>query len=156
MLVETIGVLCHQINGIISDVPRVEILHVLCCVDVVGCFKCEELVCWEEAPEGARLEGKTDFCLLCEIPQIYYAAVRGLSPAEGPIPVKFSHLDPRDRFSLKPRSLAPQFSGLKISEVEKSPSISAAVAGARATATQFSKKEDNDERKICIQNSCMI
>ncbi|KAL5711886.1 hypothetical protein ACHQM5_014115 [Ranunculus cassubicifolius] len=158
----------YAVNGV-KDLKFPEfypVSRLLGCVDVVGCVKCEELVRWEEVPEGARLEGQTDFCWLCENPQkllipfemrgfqrvynlerkIYDAAVRGLSPVEGPLPVKFPLPDPRDRFSLKPGSLASQFSGCKISEVEKSPSISAAIAGARAAATQFSKKEDNDER----------
>ncbi|KAF9609313.1 hypothetical protein IFM89_015558 [Coptis chinensis] len=131
------------------------------CVEVVGCVKCEELVCWEEMPEGVRLEGQTDFCWLCEKPEkllipfemrgyqgvynlerkIYDAAVRGLCPVEGPLPVKFPLPDPRDPFSLKPGILSPFISGVKPSFVEKPSNLSAAIAGARAAAIQFSKKE---------------
>nr|DAD19879.1 TPA_asm: hypothetical protein HUJ06_021342 [Nelumbo nucifera] len=152
----------YAVNGI-TDLKFPEhypVSRLLGCVDVVGCVKCEELVCWEEVPEGVRLEGQTDFCWLCEKPQklvipfemrgyqgvynlekkIFEAAVRGLCPVEGPLPVKFPLPDPRDPFSLKPGSLAPCFAGSKPS-LEKPPSLTAAIAGARAAATQFSKKE---------------
>ncbi|KAK9293225.1 hypothetical protein L1049_021215 [Liquidambar formosana] len=128
---------------------------------VVGCVRCEELVCWEVVPEGVRLEGQTDFCWLCEQPQkllvpfemrgyqrvynlekkIYEAAVRGLTPVESPLPVKFPLPNPRDPFSLKPGSISALFSAPKSSEMERSSSLSAAIAGARAAATQFSKKD---------------
>jgi hypothetical protein len=107
-----------------------------------------------------RLEGLTDFCWLCENPQklvvpfemrgyqgvynlerrIYDGAVRGLTPVQGPLPVKFPLPDPRDRSSLKPGSLT--FDAPK-SALQKSPSVTAAIAGARAAATQFSKKDHN-------------
>lgn len=126
---------------------------------MVGCLRSEELVCWEDVPESVRLEGLTDFCWLCENPQklvvpfemrgyqgiynlerrIYDGAVRGLSPVQGPLPVKFPLPDPRDPFSLKPGSLT--FDASK-STLQKSPSVAAAIAGARAAATQFSKKDN--------------
>lgn len=74
------------------------------------------------------------------VSQIYDGAVRGLTPVQGPLPIKFPLPDPRDRFSLKPGSLA--FDASK-SEVQKSTSVTAAIAGARAAATQFSKRDPN-------------
>ncbi|XP_058083094.1 uncharacterized protein LOC131231034 [Magnolia sinica] len=153
----------YAVNGV-TDLKFPEhypVSRLLGCVEVVGCVKREELVCWEDVPEGVRLEGQTDFCWLCEQPQkllvpfemrgyqgvynlekkIYEAAVRGLCPIEGPLPVKFPLPDPSDPFSLKPGSLALRFNGSNASEVEKPPSLNAAIAGARAAATQFSKKE---------------
>ncbi|KAG2533692.1 hypothetical protein PVAP13_9NG018200 [Panicum virgatum] len=108
-----------------------------------------------------RLEGLTDFCWLCENPQklvvpfemrgyqgvynlerrIYDGAVRGLTPVQGPLPVKFPLPDPRDGLSLKPGSLT--FIDAPKSALQKSPSVTAAIAGARAAATQFSKKDHN-------------
>eukprot|EP00268_Persea_americana_P067258 TRINITY_DN9233_c0_g1_i1.p1 TRINITY_DN9233_c0_g1~~TRINITY_DN9233_c0_g1_i1.p1 ORF type:complete len:321 (+),score=60.91 TRINITY_DN9233_c0_g1_i1:308-1270(+) len=152
----------YAVNGI-TDLKFPEhypVSRLLGCVEVVGCLKCEELVCWDEVPEGVRLEGQTDFCWLCEQPQrllvpfemrgfqgvynlekrIYEAAVRGLCPVECPLPVKFPLPDPSDPFSLRPGSLASYFSGSKGSENERSQSLNAAIAGARAAATQFSKK----------------
>jgi len=75
---------------------------------------------------------------LLAISQIYDGAVRGLSPVQGPLPVKFPLPDPRDPFSLKPGSLT--FAASK-STLQKSASVTAAIAGARAAATQFSKKD---------------
>ncbi|KAF8388220.1 hypothetical protein HHK36_026886 [Tetracentron sinense] len=155
----------YAVNGI-TDLKFPEhypVSRLLGSVEVVGCVKCEELVCWEEVPEGVRLEGQTNFCWLCEQPQkllvpfemrgyqgvynlerrIYEAAVRGLCRVEGPLPVRFPLPDPRDPFSLKPGSLTSYFAGSKASEVNKPASLSAAIAGARAAATQFSKKEPN-------------
>ena len=66
--------------------------------------------------------------------------MRGLCPVECPLPVKFPLPDPSDPFSLRPGSLASYFSGSKGSENERSQSLNAAIAGARAAATQFSKK----------------
>ncbi|KAL0322522.1 UNVERIFIED_CONTAM: Activating signal cointegrator 1 [Sesamum angustifolium] len=102
---------------------------------------------------------KTAFCWLCEQPQkliipfemrgyqgvynlekkIYESAVRGLSSVKPPLPVKFPLPDPKDPYSLKPSSLASRPNGSRISEEEKSPSLVAAIAGARAAATQFAK-----------------
>ncbi|KAL3564856.1 hypothetical protein D5086_032902 [Populus alba] len=113
------------------------------CVEVVGCVKCEELASWEAVPEGVRLEGQTDFCWLCEQPQIHEAAIRGLVPVKGPMPVKFPLPNPQDPFSLKPGSISVGFSDNKASVVEKSEGLSAAIAGARAAATQFNKKDQN-------------
>ncbi|XP_077240318.1 uncharacterized protein LOC143881209 isoform X2 [Tasmannia lanceolata] len=138
--------------------------RLLGCVEVVGCIKCEELVGWEEVPEGVRLEGQTDFCWLCEQPQkllipfemrgyqgvynlekrIFEAAVRGLCAVECPLPVKFPLPNPSDPFSLKPGSLGSYLkTSSKATEVEKPSSLNAAIAGARAAATQFSKKEQS-------------
>lgn len=64
--------------------------------------------------------------------------MRGLSPVQGPLPVKFPLPDPRDPFSLKPGSLT---SAASKSALQKSASVTAAIAGARAAATQFSKKD---------------
>ncbi|KAL6960109.1 hypothetical protein U1Q18_015649 [Sarracenia purpurea var. burkii] len=152
----------YAVNGI-TDLKFPEhypISRLLGCVEVVGCVKCEELVGWEEIPEGVRLEGQTDYCWLCEQPQklivpfemrgyqgvynlekkIYEAAVRGLCPVKAPLPVKFPLPDPRDLFSLKPGSLATKLNDPGASKIEKPASLSAAIDGARAAATQFSKK----------------
>ncbi|KAI7735532.1 hypothetical protein M8C21_017890, partial [Ambrosia artemisiifolia] len=75
--------------------------------------------------------------------RILEGALRGLSPVEPPLPVKFPLPDPRNMLSLKPGSLAH---GLKNSQNKSktdegsSPNLAAAIAGARAAATQFSKK----------------
>lgn len=55
------------------------------------------------------------------------------------MPVKFPLPNPRNRFSLKPGSVLMQLPE-KASEVEKSSSLTAAIAGARAAANQFNKK----------------
>ncbi|CAJ1976289.1 unnamed protein product [Sphenostylis stenocarpa] len=135
--------------------------RLLGCVEVVGCLTRDELACWEMVPEGVRLEAQTDYCWLCERPQkllipfemrgyqgvynlerkIYDAAVRGLSPVNGPLPVKFPLLDPRDQFSLKPGSISALTPNSKATEVDKSSSISLAIAGAQAASVQFSKKD---------------
>ncbi|KAB2049597.1 hypothetical protein ES319_A13G187700v1 [Gossypium barbadense] len=163
----------YALNGI-TDIKFPEhypISRLLGCVDVVGCLTCEELVQWEALPEGVRLEGQTDFCWLCEQPKkllvpfemrgyqrvynlekkIYEAAVRGLVPVDGPAPVKFPLPNLRDPFSLKPGSIVASFSNSKASAIEKSSSLSAAIAGARAAATQFSK--DQNIRTNAILNS---
>ena len=57
--------------------------------------------------------------------------------------MKFPLPDPRNPFSLKPGSISALTSNLKASEVDKSSSISLAIAGAQAAATQFSKKDQN-------------
>lgn len=79
------------------------------------------------------------------IQKIYEAAVRGLSPVDSPLPVKFPLPDPRDPFSLKPGSISALTPNSKSTEVDKSSSISLAIAGARAAATQFSKKDHNSQ-----------
>ncbi|KAL0366945.1 UNVERIFIED_CONTAM: hypothetical protein Sradi_3584600 [Sesamum radiatum] len=114
----------YAMNGI-TDVKFPEhypVSRLLGCVDVVGCVTCEELVNWEELPAS-----------------IYESAVRGLSFVKPPLPVKFPLPDPKDPFSLKPGSLASRPNGSRRSEEEKSPSLVAAIAGARAAATQFAK-----------------
>ncbi|KAK7269134.1 hypothetical protein RIF29_21850 [Crotalaria pallida] len=139
--------------------------RLLGCVEVVGCLKREELAGWEMLPQGVRLEAQTDHCWLCESPQkllipfemrgyqgvynlerkIYEAAVRGLSPVNSPLPVKFPLPNPRDPFSLKPGSISALTPDLKPAEVDRSSSISVAIAGARAAATQFTKKDQNSQ-----------
>ncbi|KAJ6821521.1 uncharacterized protein M6B38_391470 [Iris pallida] len=153
----------YAVNGItdIKFPDHYPVSRLLGCVEVVGCLKSEELVSWEAVPESVRLEGLTDFCWLCERPQklvvpfemrgfqgvynlekrIYEGAVRGLRPVEGPQPVKFPLPDPRNPLSLKPGSVASHFSSSGVSAVERAPGVSAAIAGARAAATQFSKKD---------------
>ncbi|KAG0448854.1 hypothetical protein HPP92_027617 [Vanilla planifolia] len=116
---------------------------------------------WIHAASKVRLEGLTDFCWLCENPEklvipfemrgyqgvynlekkIYEAAVRGLTAVSGPLPVKFPFPDPLNPLSLKPGSLL--FRSSNLSQVEKSKSVHAAIAGARAAATQFSKKDES-------------
>ncbi|PKA45868.1 hypothetical protein AXF42_Ash016894 [Apostasia shenzhenica] len=149
----------YAVNGI-TDIKFPEhypVSRLLGCVEVVGCLKNEELVCWQEVPESVRLEGLTNFCWLCENPQkllipfemrgyqgvynlekkIYEGALRGLTPVEGPLPVKFPLPDPYNPLSLKPGSIS---SSCRTLEVGKSGSVDAAIAGARAAATQFSNK----------------
>ncbi|KAF2942473.1 hypothetical protein DAI22_03g423400 [Oryza sativa Japonica Group] len=104
-----------------------------------------------------RLEALTDFCWLCENPQklvvpfdmrgyqgvynlerrIYEGAVRGLSPVQGPLPVNFPLPDPTNPLSLNPGSL--QLHSSRSAALDKSPSVTAAIAGARAAATQYSR-----------------
>ncbi|KAM0924505.1 hypothetical protein ACQ4PT_004840 [Festuca glaucescens] len=152
----------HAVDGVthIEFPQHYPVSRLLGCVEVVGCVRSEELVCWEDVPESVRLEGLTDFCWLCENPQklvvpfemrgyqgvynlekkIYEGAVRGLSSVQGPLPVKFPLPDPRNPFSLKPGSL--NFESSK-STLVKTPSVSAAIAGARAAANQYSRKVHN-------------
>ncbi|KAL5701941.1 hypothetical protein ACHQM5_027221 [Ranunculus cassubicifolius] len=137
-------------------------------VEVVGCLKCEELLCWEAVPKRVRLEGLTKFCWLCEKPQrlssplamrgnqgvyelekkIYETAIRGLCNVEVPGPVSFPLPDPRDLLSLKPGSLLPNSNGSKSSDIENPPNLAAAIAGARAAATQFSRKETTHQTNL--------
>ncbi|KAK8542964.1 hypothetical protein V6N13_136487 [Hibiscus sabdariffa] len=163
----------YAVNGI-TDIKFPEhypVSRLLGCVEVVGCLTCEELVQWEALPEGVRLEGQTDFCWLCEQPKkllvpfemrgfqrvynlekkMYEAAVRGLVPVDSPAPVKFPLPNPRDPLSLKPGSIAASFPNSKGAAIEKSSSLNAAIAGARAAATQFSK--DQNIRTNTIPNS---
>ncbi|XP_020237597.1 uncharacterized protein LOC109816854 isoform X1 [Cajanus cajan] len=155
----------YALNGItdIQFPQHYPVSRLLGCVEVVGCLTRDELACWEMVPEGVRLEAQTDYCWLCERPQkllipfemrgyqgvynlerkIYEAAVRGLSPVNCPLPVKFPLPDPRDPLSLKPCSISALRPNLKGTEVDKSSTISLAIAGARAAATQFSKKDQN-------------
>ncbi|KAK1430435.1 hypothetical protein QVD17_13154 [Tagetes erecta] len=137
--------------------------RLLGCVEVVGCVKCEELASWEDVPQGVRLEGQTAFCWLCEKPQkllvpfemrgnqgvynlekrILEGALRGLCPVEAPLQIKFPLPDPRNSLSLKPGSLVRGLkNGPNKSKTDQgsSPDLAAAIAGARAAATQFSKK----------------
>ncbi|KAF4346409.1 hypothetical protein F8388_005398 [Cannabis sativa] len=152
----------YALNGV-EDLKFPEhypVSRLIGCVEVVGCLEREELSGWELVPEGVRLEAQTDMCWLCEQPQrllipfemrgyqgvynlekkIYEAAIRGLTPVECPLPVKFPIPDPRDRFSLKPGSIAAHYPRSKGAEVQKSLNLDAAIAGARAAATQFTKK----------------
>ncbi|KAH1138646.1 hypothetical protein GYH30_028227 [Glycine max] len=155
----------YALNGItdIQFPQHYPVSRLLGCVEVVGCLTRDELACWEMVPEGVRVEAQTDYCWLCERPQkllipfemrgyqgvynlekkIYEAAVRGLSPVNSPLPVKFPLPDPQNPFSLKPGSISALTPNLKATEVDKSSSISLAIAGAQAAATQFSKKDQN-------------
>lgn len=164
----------YALNGIcnLKFPEHYPVSRLLGCVEVVGCVRCEELTCWEEVPVGVRLEGQTDFCWLCEQPQkllvpfemrgyqgvynlerkIYEAAIRGLVPVESPLPVKFPLPDPQDSFSLKPGAISVHITESKANEMEKSASLSAAIAGARAAATQFSKKIHNTQAINNIDN----
>ncbi|KAJ7978183.1 Activating signal cointegrator 1 [Quillaja saponaria] len=162
----------YAVNGFtnIKFPEHYPISRLLGCVEVVGCVKGEELASWEMVPEGVRLEGQTDYCWLCEQPQkllvpfemrgyqrvynlerkIYEAAVRGLTSVESPLPVKFPLPNPRDPFSLKPGSIRILSPNPKTSEVDKSSSLSVAIAGARAAATQFTKKDNTFQTSIQI------
>jgi hypothetical protein len=159
----------YAVDGV-TDIEFPEhypVSQLLGCVNVVGCVKCEELVCWEELPKGVRLEGLTDYCWLCEDPQkllvpfemrgyqrvynlekkIFESAVRGLRPVQSPLPVKFPLPDPSDPFSLRPGALAP-YLGSSIENQAKPPSLDAAIAGARAAAARFeSSRTKSDGRK---------
>ncbi|RDX81604.1 Activating signal cointegrator 1, partial [Mucuna pruriens] len=155
----------YALNGV-TDIhfpQHYPVSRLLGCVEVVGCLTRDELACWEMVPEGVRLEAQTDYCWLCERPQkllipfemrgyqgvynlerkIYEAAARGLSLVNGPLPVKFPLPDPQDPFSLRPGSISAPSPNLKATEGDKSSSISLAIAGARAAASQFSKKDQN-------------
>ncbi|MQM22769.1 hypothetical protein Taro_055826 [Colocasia esculenta] len=172
----------YAMNGI-TDLKFPEhypVSRLLGCVEVVGCVKREELTNWEEVPESVRLEGQTDYCWLCEQPQkliipfemrgyqgvynlekkIFEAAMRGLSPVNGPQTVKFPLPNPDDNFSLKPGSLAARFHGTTRSAVEKTARVDAAIAGARAAATQFLKKDQNKSfvahQKSSVQNDDVL
>ena len=92
-------------------------------------------------------------CHCAFIFQIFDAAVRGLRPVEGPQPVKFPLRDPCHPSSLRPGSLASSISSSRLSAVEKPPSVNAAIEGARAAASQFSKK---DQTKSTIGNQIYI
>jgi hypothetical protein len=137
------------------------------CVEVVGCVSCDELQNWEALSPGVRLEGQTDFCWLCEKPQkliipfemrgyqgvynlenkIHVAAARGLTPpSQSPYAVKFLLPDPKDPFSLKPGSISSTIQEKKAAETEETTTtLTAAIAGARAAATQFSKKAQSPQ-----------
>jgi len=159
----------YAVNGI-TDLKFPEhypVSRLLGCVEVVGCVRGEELAGWDMVAEGVRLEALTKFCWLCEQPQkllipfemrgyqgvynlenkIYEAAIRGLVSVEGPLLVKFPLPNPRDPFSLKPGSIS-EHPESKACEVEKSSNLSAAIAGARAAATQYTKKNENPPNVI--------
>ncbi|KAF0917965.1 hypothetical protein E2562_021674 [Oryza meyeriana var. granulata] len=153
----------YAVDGItdITFPHHYPVSRLLGCVEVVGCVTSQELASWEHVPQSVRLEALTDFCWLCENPQklvvpfemrgyqgvynlerrIYEGAVRGLSPVQGPLPVKFPLPDPTNPLSLKPGSL--HFDSSK-SAPEKSPSVTAAIAGAQAAATQYSRNNHNN------------
>lgn len=153
----------YAVNGItdIKFPDNYPTSRLLGCVEVVGCVTLEELRCWEDIPEGVRLEGQTNFCWLCEQPQkliipfemrgyqgvynlerkVFDSAIRGLAPIEAPLEIKFPVRSPQDCFSLKPRSLVARADSSGSSEIEKkSPNLAAAISGARLAANQFSKK----------------
>lgn len=161
----------YAVNGItdIKFPDSYPTSSLLGCVEVVGCVTLEELRCWEDIPEGVRLEGQTNFCWLCEQPQkliipfemrgyqgvynlerkIFDSAIRGLAPIGTPLEFKFPVRNPQDRFSLKPRSLVADSSGP--SEIEKkSPTLAAAISGARLAANQFSKNQSQTHDDVPI------
>lgn len=72
--------------------------------------------------------------------QIHVAAARGLMPPQNSFMVKFPLPDPKDPFSLKPGSVPCTVQDNKALEIEQVTSLTAAIAGAKAAATQFSKK----------------
>uniref|UniRef100_A0A0D9W1N4 ASCH domain-containing protein n=1 Tax=Leersia perrieri TaxID=77586 RepID=A0A0D9W1N4_9ORYZ len=153
----------YAVDGItdITFPQHYPVSRLLGCVDVVGCLTSQDLASWEHVPQSVRLEALTDFCWLCQNPQklvvpfemrgqqgvynlerrIYEGAVRGLSPVQGPLPVNFPLPDPTNPLSLKPGSL--QVASSK-SSPDKSPSVTAAIAGARAATTQYSRKNHNN------------
>ncbi|KAI4994334.1 hypothetical protein ZWY2020_029382 [Hordeum vulgare] len=152
------------------DFPRhYPVSRLLGCVDVVGCVTSEELVCWEDVPQSVRLEGLTDFCWLCENPQklvvpfeilrftvVYNLERRVSRSSQGlrcsrSMPVKFPLPDPRNPLSLKPGSL--NFDSSK-SALVKTESVSAAIAGARASATQYSRKGSSAARISSYASLC--
>ncbi|GMH11304.1 hypothetical protein Nepgr_013145 [Nepenthes gracilis] len=138
------------------------------CVEVVGCVRCEELTCWQAVPEGVRLEGLTDFCWLCEHPQkllvplemrgykgiynlerkISEDAFRRLVRVQSLVPIKFPLPNPRDPYSLRPGSLSLNVSDTRAPDINKSSSLVQAIVGARAAATQFSRKDQNSHGHI--------
>ncbi|GAB2228858.1 hypothetical protein Drorol1_Dr00022989 [Drosera rotundifolia] len=131
------------------------------CVDVVGCVRGDELAHWQAVPEGLRLEALTDMCWLCEDPKklssplemrgfkgiydlerkICEDAFRSLVSVQNPLQIKFPLPNPQDPFSLRPGSLPVIISDASRPEVKKSSSLVSAIAGARAAATQFSRKD---------------
>ncbi|XP_006650933.1 activating signal cointegrator 1 isoform X2 [Oryza brachyantha] len=143
----------YAVDGItdITFPQHYPVSRLLGCVEVVGCVSCQELASWEHVPQSVRLEALTDFCWLCENPQklvvpfemrgyqgvynlerrIYEGAVRGLIPVQGPFPVNFP----------LPGSFQSDYAKPAL---EKSPSLTAAIAGARAAATQYSRKNHNN------------
>ncbi|KAF2287658.1 hypothetical protein GH714_002154 [Hevea brasiliensis] len=137
----------YAVNGIteIKFPEHYPVSRLLGCVEVVGCVRCEELASWEAVPEGARLEGQTDFCWLCEEPQklLVPFEMRGYQGVYN-LEKKIYEAAVRGSISM----LLPE----KASEVEKSSSLTAAIAGARAAATQFNKK-DQDLLVNAVQNS---
>ncbi|CAN8288600.1 unnamed protein product [Cochlearia groenlandica] len=155
----------YAVDGI-SDIrfpQHYPVSRLIGCVDVVGCVTSDELRNWDaDLPQGVRLEGQTDFCWLCEKPQkliipfemrgfqgvynienkVHVAAARGLTLCQNSFTVKFPVPDSKDMFSLKPGSVP-----CKIQEKEEFDgqvtSLTAAIIGAKAAATQFSKKEQS-------------
>ena len=62
--------------------------------------------------------------------------------------MKFPLPDQRDPFSLKPGCISVVSPNSKSSEVDASSGLSLAIAGARAAASQFSKKDQNSQSRI--------
>ncbi|XP_071689858.1 uncharacterized protein [Rutidosis leptorrhynchoides] len=155
----------YELDGV-TDLKFPEhypVSRLLGCVEIVGCVKSEELASWEDVSQGVRLEGLTPFCWLCEKPQklvvpfemrgyqgvynlekrLLEGALGGLCPVEAPLPTKFPLPDPQNPLSLKPGSLTHGLNkGSNKSKADEgsSPTLKAAIDGARAAATQFSKK----------------
>ncbi|KAH8933822.1 hypothetical protein BDL97_18G049600 [Sphagnum fallax] len=109
------------------------------CVNVVGCVSLPELANWKSLPEGVRLEGQTQFCWLCEDPQIADAAPRGLRPVNSPTQMKFpmpvSLESSSERDGLESEETGqPQTKSLN---PHLSPKLKASIQGAQAAANQF-------------------
>ncbi|XXG40600.1 hypothetical protein AAC387_Pa01g1279 [Persea americana] len=142
------------------------------CVEVVGCLKCEELVCWDEV----RLEGQTDFCWLCQQPQrlLVPFEMRGFqgvynlekrvrtqlfSIESDPCPVLSTSEVPTSRsfrsLLAKARITCIILLWLQRIENERTQSLNAAIAGARAAATQFSKKGQSKSATKYEINPCL-
>ncbi|RVW86780.1 hypothetical protein CK203_042787 [Vitis vinifera] len=124
----------YAVNGI-TDLKFPEhypVSRLLGCVEVVGCVKCEELACWKEV----RLEAQTEFCWLCEQPQHY---IDGLSSPE----LMQKLIIPFEMPAGTNDHLFSCFDGSKAAEDKKPEGLLAAIAGARAAATQFSKNDNH-------------
>ncbi|OAE18704.1 hypothetical protein AXG93_4448s1400 [Marchantia polymorpha subsp. ruderalis] len=109
------------------------------CVEVVGCLKLDELICWEDLSNGVRLEGQTEFCWLCESPQILDGASRAVKPICGPAPITFPPL-PSQPSSSNVVDLQKGPNG-KLKAPPKSAALEASIAGARQAASQFRRQE---------------
>ncbi|KAL2942634.1 Activating signal cointegrator 1, partial [Bienertia sinuspersici] len=143
------------------------------CVEIVGCLRREELASWKAVPEGVRLEALTDFCWLCEQPQILLdplkmrgdqgvynlerkiieAAVSGLLPVESPCSMKFPLPCTENHNSLGPGSLHLDKSENEALGAEKPSNLIAAIIGAQAAATQFSKKSTKPLKGTSVDNN---
>lgn len=79
--------------------------------------------------------------------KIFDSAIRGLSLVQAPTPVKFPVTNPHDRFSSRPGSHGANLNKSSALEMKESPRLAAAISGARAAATQFSKKNPSQPQE---------